>query len=129
MSIRNELSTEFSSQLKEVNKMEVGTEEYKIAMDGITKMVDRIIELDKIEAENNFKYESFDKENEFKRIQMRRDFRDKMIKNVIDGTKVIGGFGLTAWAFVASINFEKEGHLFSTEGGRAVLKSVLRFMK
>lgn len=129
MSIKNNLIEEFNSQLEEVSKMEVGSEKYKIAMDGITKLADRITDIEKLESEQSLKYDRQTMDDHFKEKQMKADKQDKLIGHVIDGVKVCGGLGLTAWAFVASMNFEKNGHLFSTEGGKNALRSILKFMK
>lgn len=129
MSIKNNLIEEFNSQLEEVSKMEVGSEKYKIAMDGITKLADRITDIEKLESEQSLKYDRQTMDDHFKEKQMKVDKQDKLIGHAIDGVKVCGGLGLTAWAFVASMNFEKNGHLFSTEGGKNALRSILKFMK
>lgn len=129
MTIKNGLVEEFNSQLDEVGKMEVGSDKYKIAIDGVTKLADRIIEIEKLESDASLKFEHQSMDATFKERQMEADRKDKLVRYAIDGTKIIGGFGLTAWAFVSAMNFEKEGHLFSTEGGRNALRSLLRFMK
>lgn len=126
MSIKHDLIEEFNNQLEEVGKMEVGTEKYKITMDGVTKLADRIIEIEKCEAESDIAEETRVNNELSKAEELRIDKRDKIIRNVIEGVKVVGGFGLTAWAFVAAMNFEKEGVL-TTEGGKAALRSLLKF--
>lgn len=126
MSIKHDLIEEFTNQLGEVGKMEVGTEKYKIAMDGVTKLADRIIEIEKCEAENDIADETRISNELSKSEELRIDKRDRIIRNTIEAVKVIGGFGLTAWAFVAAMNFEKEGVL-TTEGGKSALRSLLKF--
>lgn len=129
MSIKQSLIDEYNSQLEELSKMEVGDEKYKIVVDGVTKLADRIIEIEKNESDSSIKWESIDRDNELKAIQMKEEKRDRIIKNCIEVGKIGGTSVLTAWAFVAAMNFEKTGHLFSTEGGRTALKSLLKFMK
>ena len=126
MSIKHDLIEEFNNQLEEVGKMEVGTEKYKITMDGVTKLADRIIEIEKCEAESDIAEETRVNNELSKAEELRIDKRDKIIRNVIEVVKVVGGFGLTAWAFVAAMNFEKEGVL-TTEGGKAALRSLFKF--
>ena len=127
--IKNLLAEEFKNQLEEVSKMKVGTEEYKIAVDGVSKIADRIIEIEKNENEASLKEISRADESELKAEALISENRQAIIRNAIEGVKVVGGLGLTAWAFVASMHFEREGRLFSTEGGRAALRSLLKFMK
>lgn len=115
--LKQQLSSEFKTQLENLGKTDVGSDEYKVATDGVTKVADRIIEIEKIENEQALKAQ-----------QVKDDKRDKIIRNVIEGTKVVGGFGLAAWAFVASMNFEKEGTL-TTQGGRSAINQLLKFIK
>ena len=70
MSIKHDLVEEFNSELEELGKMEVGGEKYKVAVDGIAKLADRIIEIDKIETESNDKFESQNIENELKALRL-----------------------------------------------------------
>lgn len=126
MGIKRILIEEFEKELGELGRLEVGTDKYKNTVDGVTKMADRIIEIEKNEQELSNREIARDDENEFKAAQIADEKRDRLIKNVLTGLNVIGGFGLAAWAFVASMNFEKEGTL-TTEGGRSALRQLLRF--
>lgn len=115
--LKQQLSSGFKTQLENLEKTDVESEDYRATIDGVTKMADRIIEIEKIENEQALKAQ-----------QVKDDKRDKIIRNVIEGTKVVGGFGLAAWAFVASMNFEKEGTL-TTQGGRSAINQLLKFIK
>ena len=126
MGIKRILIEEFEKELGALGRLEVGTDKYKNTVDGVTKMADRIIEIEKNEQELSIREIARDDENEFKAAQIADEKRDRLIKNVLTGLNVIGGFGLAAWAFVASMNFEKEGTL-TTEGGRSALRQLLRF--
>ena len=129
MNIRNNLTEEFESELKELKKLKVGSDDYKIAVDGISKLADRIIEIDKFEAEKEETVKdqnNKDRETELKFSQLEADKKDRLIRNCIEGGKIVAGFGLAVWAFIASMNFEKEGTL-TTEDGRSALRSLLKF--
>lgn len=128
MSVKNVLSEEFHSELEELAKMKIGTDEYRIAVEGVTKLADRIIEIEKNEQEASIKEISRQDENELKAAQLEDEKRAQMVRNAIEGVKIVGGLGLAAWAFVASMNFEKEGTL-TTEGGRNALRQLLKFVR
>lgn len=113
--LKTQLSGEFTARLEELGAARLTSEEYKYATDGITKIADRIIEIEKIEQEQALKEK-----------QAKVDKRDKFIRNVIDGTKVVGGMVLAAVTVVVSINFEREG-TFTTQAGRSALSSLLKF--
>lgn len=128
MSVKNDLVKEFESEVKALGKMELGSEEYESVINGVAKLADRIIEIEKSEQEASFKNISHMNENEIKEAQLAAEKRDRIIRNAIEFVKVVGGFGLAAWAFVASMNFEREGTI-STEGGRSSLRQMLKFIK
>lgn len=117
MDIKKDLVGEFGVRLEDLAEMEFGTDEYKTGAETVMKYADRIIEIEKLEAES-----------ELKAQQAKDEKRDKLIRNAVEASKVVGGFGLAAWAFVASMNFEKEGTL-TTQGGRSALNQLLKFVK
>ena len=126
MSIKNELVEEFQDEVKGLRGLQLGSDEYKATVDGVTKLADRIIEIDKIQQEASAKQISQMNETELKAAQMADEKKDRLIRNGIEAVKVVGGFAVAAWAFVASMNFEKEGTL-TTEGGRSALRQLLKF--
>lgn len=113
--LKKQLSGEFTARLEQLGEANLMTEEYKYATDGITKIADRIIEIEKIEAEQALKAQ-----------QAKDEKRDKIIGKVIDGVKFVGGSAITIGCFVAAMNFEKEGTL-TTQGGRNALSKLLKF--
>lgn len=127
MSIKHKLVDEFNSELEALNTMEVGGDDYKVAVDGVTKIADRIIELERLESENQIRTNAQYNEIVTKMDQLKADKRDRLIKNCITGFNVVGGLGFAAWAFVASMKYEDKGLIPSTEGGRMSLKHLLRF--
>jgi hypothetical protein len=85
-------------------------------------------DVDTSSAEARANFEKLEAENELKTQQAKDEKRDKLIRNAVEASKVVGGFGLAAWAFVASMNFEKEGTI-TTQGGRSALNQLLKFVK
>lgn len=126
MSIKTGLIEEFNSELEELKKMEVGTDEYKTSVEGITKLVDRIIEIEKQEHENSARAIDRQVEMEFKEQQLIDEKRDRIIGNFLESLKVVGGLGLTFVIAVMSMNFEREG-TFTTEAGRGSIRQLLKF--
>lgn len=111
------LEEELNTRLKKLRTMESGTDEYKNEVETIAKLVDRVIEFEKIYSDC-----------QMKTVQIEETSKSEKLKNYIEIGKAVGGFGLAAWAFVASMNFEKEG-TFTTEGGRTALRNLLKFIK
>ena len=125
MSVRSNLVEEFESELEELSKMEVGTDTYRATVDGVTKLADRIIEIDKFEKENSVKIDTQEQECAIKAQQLKDEKKDRFIKNCIAIGTFVGGVLVYGLAFIASTNFEREG-TFTTEGGRSSLRQLLK---
>lgn len=125
MSVRSNLVEEFESELEELSKMEVGTDTYRATVDGVTKLADRIIEIDKIEKENSVKIDTQEQEYTIKAQQLKDEKKDRFIKNCIAIGTFVGGVLVYGLAFIASTNFEREGTL-TTEGGKSSLRQLLK---
>ena len=125
MSVRSNLVEEFESELEELSKMEVGTDTYRATVDGVTKLADRIIEIDKIEKENSVKIDTQEQECAIKAQQLKDEKKDRFIKNCIAIGTFVGGVLVYGLAFIASTNFEREGTL-TTEGGKSSLRQLLK---
>lgn len=128
MGIKNILLDEIEKEVKELSKMQVGTDQYKVTVDGIARLSDKIIELDKLESENAMKdFENFvrTEEQELKRDQLKSEKRDRAVKNVITVGTAVLSVAVYALAFIASTNFEREGS-FTTEGGKNSIRQLLK---
>ncbi len=126
MSIRNHLVSEIEDELKELEKIQVGSEQHKNAVDSVTRLVDRVIEFDKQAYESETKDQVIENDRNFKEEQLKIDKRDKIVKNLI----TIGGSVLTGAALVTatvfSIWFEKD-YNWTNEGGRNAIRELLHF--
>jgi hypothetical protein len=127
MSIKSILEEEFESELGEVSKMEVGSEKCKTGLDGALKIADRIIEIEKLEADFKRQDESREIETALKQQQLRDEKKDRVTKNWISVGVPAATLLVTGLTFIGSTNFEKTGHIISTEAGRSALKALLRF--
>ena len=128
MGIKNILWKEKEKEVKELSKMQVGTDQYKVTVDGIARLSDKIIELEKLESENAVKdFENFARteEQELKRDQLKSEKRDRAVKNVITVGTAVLSVAVYALAFIASTNFEREGS-FTTEGGKNSIRQLLK---
>ena len=112
MGIKNILWDEIEKEIKELSKMQVGTEQYKVTVDGIARLSDKIIELEKLESENAAKdFENFARteEQELKREQLKSEKRDRAVKNVITvGTAVLS---VAVYALALQQTLSAMGHL------------------
>ena len=124
MNIETMLHDEIKSELEELGKIKVGTEEYKVAVDGITKLTDRAIEMAKFDIEREAKNRDREIETYLKQEQMKDDRKDRFIKNVIAVVGIGVPTAVTIWGTVKSIEFEKEGTI-TTIMGRGFIQKLL----
>ena len=127
MSIKNNLIEEFEDEMKGLRTLQLGSEEYKATVDSVTKLADRIIEIEKIEKDAKSKEVERESNDYLKMKQMEDDKKDRWARNSIEFVKVGGGLLAACVAFVLSMKFEEDGKLFSTEGGRSALRQLLKF--
>lgn len=101
MKIEAVLNDEIQGEFEELKEMEIGGDEYKSTVDGLTKLVDRAIEIKKVNDDKN----------------------DRIVKNVLTGISVIGGLGLTVWGSINSWKFEEHG-VMSNGPGKEFMKRL-----
>ena len=124
MNIETLLREEIKSELEELKKMSLGTDEYRTTVDGITKLADRAIEMERLDIESQDKAEVREIEAELKLKEMSEERKDRWIKNGISVMSVLVPTVVTIWGTVKSIEFEKEGTI-TTIMGRGFINKLL----
>ena len=128
MSIQKLLREEIESEFKELSKITPGGDEYRVAVDGITKLMDRAIELEKNEIDRQDRIDARDSENEFKTKQMEDEKKDRFVKNLLAGVGTIGGLVVTIWGAKKAWKFEETGTVASPVG-RSFINKLISFRK
>ena len=128
MSIQRLLREEIESEFKELSTITPGGENYKIAVDGITKLMDRAIEMEKNEIDRQDRIDARDSENEFKTKQMEDEKKDRFVKNLLAGVGTIGGLVVTIWGAKKAWKFEETGTVASPVG-RSFINKLISFRK
>lgn len=124
MSIKSLLEEEIKEEFEELGKTEIGTEAYKVTVDGLTKLVDRAIELEKSEAERADKKAAQESELELKAQQLEDEKKDRKVKNWLTAAGIVIPTGVTIWGTIKSIKFEQEGTI-TTIMGRGFINKLL----
>ena len=128
MSIQRLLREEIESEFKELSKITPGGEDYKVAVDGITKLMDRAIELEKNEIDRQDRIDARDSENELKTKQMADEKKDRFVKNLLTGVGTIGGLVVTIWGAKKAWKFEETGTV-AAPVGRSFINKLISFRK
>lgn len=112
------LHEEIQGEFEKLKDMQLGTDEYKTTVDGLTKLVDKAIEIDKLNVEHEEKIQ--DREDEKK---------DRFVKNCITGIGTVGGLLMTYWGTKKTFKFEETGTITSAAGRNFINKVVNYFSK
>lgn len=124
MSIRSLLDEEIRNELGEIKKMKVGAEDHEKAVNSLVKLVDRSIEMEKMDIDINEKDKDRENDIDLKLRAIEEDRKDRKIKNCIAVAGIIIPSAITVWGAIKSIEFEKEG-TFTTIMGRGFISKLL----
>lgn len=124
MSIDALLYNEIQEEFEELRNVETGTDAYKTTVDGLTKLMDRAIEMDKIEADAQANADAQEFERSWKQKQMAEDKKDRLIKNCLTAAGIIVPSLITIWGTVTSLKFEADGAV-TTIMGRGFINKLL----
>lgn len=107
------LHEEIAEKFEKLNKMEAGTPEYDTAVNSVTKLMDRVIEMERLDNEIQDKSET-----------QKEEKKDRLIRNIISGAGVVLPIFVTIWGTKKSFEFEKEGTI-TTIMGRGFINKLL----
>lgn len=122
MNVKQKLKDEFDSQMDLLHKMEVGTEEYKLTVDGVTKLADRIIAIEKNERDAELKEYQLGNESD----SINAEIKNNRKRNWVEVAKIVvpttGAFAMG----LISMKWEKLDTITSS-AGKSALRDILRF--
>ena len=127
MDIDDLLLEEIEQEFNGLKDVEMGTEKYKASVDGLAKLVDRAIELRKIDADRNEKESELDIRSKDLELREQRDKYDKidqLIRNGISIAGIVIPTVVTIWGTLKTFQFEEEGSI-TTNIGRGFINKLL----
>lgn len=114
MKIETLLHEEIQDEFESLKQIEIGTDEYKATVDGLAKLMDRAIEIDK-----------FNSESEDKARQMEEDNKDRMVRNSIAVASIVIPTFVTVWGTIKTLKFEEVGTV-TTNAGRSFINRLFK---
>ena len=112
MKFKSQLVTEIKEELESIGKMEVGSDEHKGAVDSVSKLMDRAIELEKLDVERV----KCDTESYYKAEQITSDKKDRIVRDLFNVASIVVPTALTIWGTFVTLKFEEEGTVTTTAG-------------
>lgn len=126
MEYERTLNEEIQSELEALRvNQAIGDTTYKTTVEGLTKLVDRSIELKKLEVDELQKTAELEVSSELKLQQMENDKKDKQIGYVINVGTTILTVVVTIWGTMVCLKFEETGTVRSLPG-RSFLNKLLK---
>ena len=124
MNIQTLLYDEIEEEFEKLRKIEYGSEQYKVTVDGLAKLMDRAIEMEKFDSDCEDKAKTRESEQLEKTQQLAAEKKDRLIKNIISGAGIVLPLLVTIWGTKVSLKFEEEG-TFTTIMGRGFINKLL----
>nr|DAP46065.1 MAG TPA: hypothetical protein [Caudoviricetes sp.] len=121
MNYEAKLNDVIVGQIEEMDRLEVGTEQYKIAVDSVCKLIDRSVDIRKIRVSKIEK----DDERIIKMDQLESDKKERKIQMFINIGGIIIPVIVTVWGTLKSFEFEREGTV-TTILGRKFVGNLLK---
>lgn len=117
MDIQTMLTDEIVKEFDKLGGMDdIGDDKYRTTVDGLTKLIDRVITMEKFNIESEDKLNAQNFEQEMRRQEMRDERIDRIVKNVLTGVSIVSGVGLTVWGTFKTFKFEETGTITTTMG-------------
>ena len=118
------LNEEIRSELEELKGVQIGTDEYDIAVAGITKLIDKAIDIDKFDAEQSGLTNMQVQQLVLQKYQCKQESKHKTAQLLITiGTAVLTA-AITIWGTRTTLQFEERGTV-TTSAGRSFLGRLI----
>lgn len=139
--IKELLDTEISNELSDLGDLERGSETYKVTVDGIAKLMDKRIEMEKLERDTQAKDKDREIESkkaegdltdkaksreidEKKLAQIANEKNDQLFKNGIAIAGIVIPSMITIWGTFKTLKFEETGTVTTIMGRGFVNKLI-----
>lgn len=118
----DKLRDEYYAELEMLSKMDVGTEAYKITVEGITKLADRITEAERRASEQEERAAKEAAEEK----QKREDRFFRIISLAVPLITAAMSLGVTIWGIKTSLNIEfGKNEIQTSTAGKKLLGSAI----
>lgn len=117
MKIEDLLEDELDAQFEKLRTDTTLTpEQERAVVDNIAKLMDKKIEIDRLNADTADKEAVRENDMLVKQQQLKEDKKDHLIKNILSGVGIVLPVVLTVWGTKVSLEFEKEGTITTFAG-------------
>jgi len=119
------LHEEIKSEFEELKKLEVGSEKYKTAVDGLTKLVDRAIKIDELNTGVGERLDARNIDAELKQEQFEESVKSRKVQTGLTIAGIVVPTVVTIWGTLKSLKFEETGTI-TTNAGRNFMNKLFK---
>lgn len=124
MTTEKALHEEIVNGFANLDELEVGSDKRKQQVAELTALVDRAIEIDRLNMEHEEKVKTREIETNFRNMQMAEERKDRIVKNCLTAAGIAIPTLVTIWGTIKSLRFEQEGTV-TTIMGRGFINKLL----
>ena len=124
MSVKTLMELELEERFNALSEEEKGSDKYKTVTECAAKLMDRAIELEKLENERQEREMDRKFEHDLKLKQFNDEKKDRIVRNCIAGAGVVFPILLAIWGTKTSLKFEETGTI-TTAIGRGFIQKLL----
>lgn len=125
MSVQSNLREEFLNELEELKRVEFGSEKYKTGVTGVTQLADRLIEMSKLDSEDE-KLEIERQKLELEGLKFEEDKKDRKSKNRISVANITVPAVIAVVGGAAMFIYEERGSITTQVGRKIIDKYIFR---
>lgn len=118
--IEKKLCAEIGNEIDKLSTMDVGSEQRSQAIKELTSLLDRAIEIEKIQKDAADKDATRLIENNLKVQQLAEDKKDRYIRNGLTAFSILSGLAVTVWGALKAWKFEETGTVSSPIGRKFI---------
>lgn len=124
MNIETLLYDAIETDFNKLADEKLSAEDRRATVDELTKLMDRAIEMEKVNIDCKDKKEIRENDRFVKMQQLDDDQKDRIVKNIIGAAGIVLPLLVTIWGTKVSLKFEEEG-TFTTIMGRGFIQKLL----
>lgn len=125
MSVESNWREEVLLELDELSKVEFGSEKYKTGVSGVTQLADRLIEMSKMDSEDD-KIELERQKLELEIAKAEEEKKDRKVKNRISVLNIVVPSVIAVVGGAAMFIYEERGSITSQAGRKIIDKYIFR---
>lgn len=123
MSIEALTCTEIEDEFEKISELELGTEKHKVAMGSLTGLMEKAIEMERLEIEREDKRIVRENDLLLRKQQLEDEKKSRLVQNIISAAGIILPLAVTIWGTRVSLKFEEEGTI-TTQMGRGFIQRL-----